>query len=84
MAELSSLRELEEIRNPLAVSAQEATDVLSQREESARVAGTVSPFQSSFNPFNPNFRATAQNAISNMLGGSNISSSDNYLGGRVA
>ena len=84
MAELSSLRELEEIRNPLAVSAQEATDVLSQREESARVAGTVSPFQSSFNPFNPNFRATAQNAISNMLGGSNIASSDNYLGGRVA
>ena len=89
MAEVSALRDLEELRgytqsNPLAVSPQEATDVLSQREESARVAGTVSPFQSSFNPFNPNFRATAQNAISNMLGGSNISSSDNYLGGRVA
>ena len=63
---------------------QEAISELTQREESARVAGTVSPFQSSFNPFNPNFRATAQNAISNMLGGSNISSSDNYLGGRVA
>ena len=89
MAELSSLRDLEELRgytqsNPLSVSPQEATDVLNQREESARVAGTVSPFQSSFNPFNPNFRATAQNAISNMLGGSNIASSDNYLGGRVA
>ena len=84
MAELSSLRDLEEIRNPLAVSPQEATDVLSQREESARVAGTVSPFESSWKPWNPNFRATAQNAISNMLGGSNISSSDNYLGGRVA
>ena len=89
MAEVSALRDLEELRgytqsNPLAVSPQEATDVLSQREESARVAGTVSPFQSSFNPFNPNFRATAQNAISNMLGGSNIASSDNYLGGRVA
>ena len=89
MAEVSALRDLEELRgytqsNPLSVSPQEATDVLSQREESARVAGTVSPFQSSFNPFNPNFRATAQNAISNMLGGSNISSSDNYLGGRVA
>ena len=63
---------------------QEAISELTQREESARVAGTVSPFESSFNPFNPNFRATAQNAISNMLGGSNISSSDNYLGGRVA
>ena len=84
MAELSSLRDLEEIRNPLAVSPQEATDVLSQREESARVAGTVSPFQSSFNPFNPNFRATAQNAISNMLGGSQISSNPNYLQGRIA
>ena len=89
MAEVSALRDLEELRgytqsNPLSVSPQEATDVLSQREESARVAGTVSPFQSSWKPWNPNFRATAQNAISNMLGGSNISSSDNYLGGRVA
>ena len=63
---------------------QEAISELTQREESARVAGTVSPFESSWNPTNPNFRATAQNAISNMLGGSNISSSDNYLGGRVA
>ena len=89
MAEVSALRDLEELRgytqsNPLSVSPQEATDVLSQREESARVAGTVSPFQSSFNPFNPNFRATAQNAISNMLGGSNISSNPNYLQGRIA
>ena len=63
---------------------QEAISELTQREESARVAGTVSPFQSSFNPFNPNFRATAQNAISNMLGGSNISSNPNYLQGRIA
>ena len=63
---------------------QEAISELTQRKESARVAGTVSPFQSSFNPFNPNFRATAQNAISNMLGGSNISSNPNYLQGRIA
>ena len=89
MAEVSALRDLEELRgytqsNPLSVSPQEATDVLSQREESARVAGTVSPFESSWNPTNPNFRATAQNAISNMLGGSNISSNPNYLQGRIA
>ena len=63
---------------------QEAISELGNREMAASAAGTVSPFESSFNPFNPNFRATAQNAISNMLGGSNISSSDNYLGGRVA
>jgi len=63
---------------------QEAISELGNREMAARAAGTVSPFESSFNPTNPNFRATAQNAISNMLGGSNISSSDNYLGGRVA
>ena len=63
---------------------QEAISELTQREESARVAGTVTPFESSFNPFNPNFRATAQNAISNMLGGSNISSNPNYLQGRIA
>jgi hypothetical protein len=63
---------------------QEAISELSNREMAARAAGTVSPFESSWNPTNPNFRATAQNAISNMLGGSNISSSDNYLGGRVA
>jgi hypothetical protein len=63
---------------------QEAISELGNREMAASAAGTVSPFESSFNPTNPNFRATAQNAISNMLGGSNISSSDNYLGGRVA
>ena len=63
---------------------QEAISELTQREESARVAGTVSPFESSWNPTNPNFRATAQNAISNMLGGSNISSNPNYLQGRIA
>jgi hypothetical protein len=63
---------------------QEAISELSNRESAASVAGTVSPFESSWKPWNPNFRATAQNAISNMLGGSNISSSDNYLGGRVA
>lgn len=89
MAEVSALRDLEELRgytqsNPLSVSQQEAIEELSNRQKAASAAGTVSPFQSSFNPFNPNFRATAQNAISNMLGGSQISSSDNYLGGRVA
>jgi GNAT superfamily N-acetyltransferase len=89
VAEVSALRDLEELRgytqsNPLSVSQQEAIEELSNRQKAASAAGTVSPFQSSFNPFNPNFRATAQNAISNMLGGSNISSSDNYLGGRVA
>jgi hypothetical protein len=45
----------------------------------------VSPFESSWNPFNPNFRATAQNAISNMLGGSNVSSNSRITcRGRVA
>ena len=89
MAEVSALRDLEELRgytqsNPLSVSQQEAIEELSNRQKSASAAGTVSPFQSSFNPFNPNFRATAQNAISNMLGGSNISSNPNYLQGRIA
>lgn len=89
MAELSSLRDLEELRgytqsNPLSVSQQEAIEELSNRQKAASAAGTVSPFESSFNPFNPNFRATAQNAISNMLGGSNISSNPNYLQGRIA
>ena len=63
---------------------QEAISELGNREMAARAAGTVSPFESSFNPTNPNFRATAQNAISNMLGGSNISSNPNYLQGRIA
>jgi hypothetical protein len=90
----TALMDIEELagytqENPMPVGAdimtqQEAISELTQREESARVAGTVSPFESSWNPTNPNFRATAQNAISNMLGGSNIASSDNYLGGRVA
>ena len=89
MAEVSALRDLEELRgytqsNPLSVSQQEAIEELSNRQKAASAAGTVSPFESSWKPWNPNFRATAQNAISNMLGGSNISSSDNYLGGRVA
>lgn len=89
MAELSSLRDLEELRgytqsNPLSVSQQDAIEELSNRQKAASAAGTVSPFESSFNPFNPNFRATAQNAISNMLGGSNISSNPNYLQGRIA
>lgn len=89
MAEVSALRDLEELRgytqsNPLSVSQQEAIEELSNRQKAASAAGTVSPFQSSFNPFNPNFRATAQNAISNMLGGSQISSNPNYLQGRIA
>ena len=89
MAEVSALRDLEELRgytqsNPLSVSQQEAIEELSNRQKAASAAGTVSPFESSFNPFNPNFRATAQNAISNMLGGSQISSNPNYLQGRIA
>lgn len=65
---------------------QEAISELSNREMAASAVQfhPVSPFESSWNPTNPNFRATAQNAISNMLGGSNIASSDNYWRGRVA
>ena len=95
---VSTLRGLQELspsdplyihQDPMPVGAdimtqQEAISELGNREMAARAAGTVSPFESSFNPFNPNFRATAQNAISNMLGGSNISSNPNYLQGRIA
>ena len=82
----SSLREIEEFSSPQDqfMTQQEAIDELINRQKAASAAGTVSPFQSSFNPFNPNFRATAQNAISNMLGGSQISSNPNYLQGRIA
>jgi hypothetical protein len=90
----TALMDIEELagytqENPMPVGAeimtqQEAISELTQREESARVAGTVSPFESSFNPFNPNFRATAQNAISNMLGGSNVASNSGYFRGKLA
>ena len=82
----SSLREIEEFSSPQDqfMTQQEAIDELINRQKAASAAGTVSPFESSFNPFNPNFRATAQNAISNMLGGSQISSNPNYLQGRIA
>ena len=90
----TALMDIEELagytqENPMPVGAdimtqQEAISELGNREMAASAAGTVSPFESSWNPTNPNFRATAQNAISNMLGGSNISSNPNYLQGRIA
>ena len=90
----TALMDIEELagytqENPMPVGAdimtqQEAISELGNREMAARVAGTVSPFESSWKPWNPNFRATAQNAISNMLGGSQISSNPNYLQGRIA
>ena len=90
----SSLRDIEELagytqENPMPAGAdiitqQEAVDALNQRAESARVAGTVTPFESSFNPTNPNFRQTIKSSLNNLFGGSNISSNPNYLQGRIA
>ena len=90
----SSLREIEELagytqENPMPAGAdiitqQEAVEALNQRAESARVAGTVTPFESSFNPTNSNFRQTIKSSLNNLFGGSNISSNPNYLQGRIA
>jgi hypothetical protein len=63
---------------------QEAISELSNREMAARAAGTVSPFESSWNPVDPNFRQTVKSSLNNLFGGSQISSSPNYLQGRVA
>jgi len=48
VAEVSALRDLEELRgytqsNPLSVSQQEAIEELSNRQKAASAAGTVSP-----------------------------------------
>jgi hypothetical protein len=85
MAEVSALRDLEELRgytrsNPLSVSPQEAVEVL----ESRGVEAAYLPFKSSWNPFDPNFRSTVRSSLNDLFGGSNIASNSGYRRGRIA
>jgi len=85
MAEVSALRDLEELRgytrsNPLSVSPQEAAEVL----ESRGVEAAYLPFESSWNPFDPNFRSTVRSSLNDLFGGSNIASNSGYRRGRIA
>ena len=85
MAEVSALRDLEELRgytrsNPLSVSPQEAVEVL----ESRGVEAAYLPFESSWNPFDPNFRSTVRSSLNDLFGGSNIASNSGYRRGRIA
>jgi len=62
---------------------QEAIEVLNQRSELAR-GQAVSAFESSLNPFNPNFRSTVNFGLNNLLGGSNVASNSGYFRGKLA
>jgi hypothetical protein len=96
----SSLRELEEFarlspsdplyihQDPMPAGAdimtqQEAIEVLNQRSELAR-GQTVSAFESSLWPLNPNFRSTVNFGLNNLLGGSNVASNSGYFRGKLA
>jgi hypothetical protein len=62
------------------VTPQEAVEVL----ESRGVEAAYLPFESSWSPFDPNFRSTVRSSLNDLLGGSNIASNSGYRRGRIA
>ena len=62
------------------VTPQEAVEVL----ESRGVEAAYLPFESSWSPFDPNFRSTVRSSLNDLFGGSNIASNSGYRRGRIA